>query len=950
MNDRRQKEWSLRLILGVVLLLLSALATRQEWYSGLDLAIYDNLLRQLDTPVLEDIVVVAVDSKSLSRLGRWPFARNIHADLLNRIAQGHPKAVAVDINFAEPDQLHPNHDEMLVQATRKSGRIVFPVVLEQYNEGGQLRESLPFPELRRAAAGLGHVHVELEADGIARAAFLMAGLDRPIWPALSLAMARVAGDWPLARGFPKSARTPVYRELSSSVWRNHRMVLVPFSRMGKGMDTVSYVDVLEGRVPPERFVNRYVLVGATAPGLGDSIPTPVSAHGRPVSGVEFNAWVLNGLLQNRLIVPVSRDWQYVFNALLIFLMLLLYRPRGWGWVYGIILLLLVVLTGDYLLLAKWHYWYPPAVMLVSIVLFFLVANGHLLRKLLRVLFEERRLSQTAFTAIGEAVIHLDGRGHVVKFNPMAEKFSGKGPGEVAGRPVDEVFHFLTTAGQRFLLNNVLQGKRKNINRFLLLKAADGAEYRVKMVLNRMSREERNNQTTVMVLTDVSNEHALASKVSHRETHSILTDLPNQILMAKYLANAMEKARVKRTKVAVAYLDIDHFSKINEVRGIEVGNRLLQAIAGKLKSFLGGQVIVGHVGADEFLLVLEQQKLDRSMDDMIGLIFALFARPLMTDEGGSMRVSVTLGVSLYPEHGDTPELLIGCSSAAMHYGKAEGGAQIVYYEPGMQDRATRVLQLESWLQQALDLGRFEIFYQPLAETSSLKVVGVEVLARLRDAEGNFISPEEFIEVAERIGLITEMGYQQLSRACKQLQQWRAQGFSLRLSYNFSPKQMSSFDLVRKIEQIVRAADFDLNLLDFEITENLLLSSDPLVAQILNQIQGMGIGVTIDDFGTGYSAMNYLTRFPFDRLKIDRSFVSKLARDEGSSAITSAIITMAHDLGMTVVAEGVETREQYEMLLAQGCDEIQGYYLAEPMSAQELQHFLQTSRGYIQLPGA
>ncbi|WP_456374276.1 EAL domain-containing protein, partial [Thiolapillus sp.] len=215
-------------------------------------------------------------------------------------------------------------------------------------------------------------------------------------------------------------------------------------------------------------------------------------------------------------------------------------------------------------------------------------------------------------------------------------------------------------------------------------------------------------------------------------------------------------------------------------------------------------------------------------------------------------------------------------------------------------------------------------------------------------GNFISPEEFIEVAERIGLITEMGYQQLSRACKQLQQWRAQGFPLRLSYNFSPKQMSSFDLVRKIEQIVRSADFDLKLLDFEITENLLLSSDPLVGQILSQIQGMGIEVTIDDFGTGYSAMSYLTRFPFDRLKIDRSFVSKLSRDEGASAITSAIITMAHDLGMAVVAEGVETREQYEILLSQGCDEIQGYYLAQPMSAQELQHFLQASQGYIRLP--
>jgi diguanylate cyclase (GGDEF)-like protein/PAS domain S-box-containing protein len=949
MSERRQKDWGLRLVLGAVLLLLTLVSTRQGWFSGLDSTIYDNLVRQLDTPVAENILVVAIDAKSLSSLGRWPFPRNLHAELLNRISQGQPLVVAVDINFAEPDQLHPQNDAMLVEATRENGRVVFPVVLEQYSKGAELRESLPFPDLRQAAAALGHVHVELEADGIARSAFLMAGLDRPVWPALSLAMARVAGDWPRSRGFPDSARTAVYRDLSPYAWRNHRQVLVPFPTGGQGIDTVSYVDVLNGTVSSERFWNRYVLVGATAPGLGDNIPTPVSAYGRPVSGVEFNAWVLNGLLQNRLIVPVSRNWQYIFNALLVVLMLLLYRPRGWGWVYGIILLLIVVLTADYLLLAALRYWYPPAVMLVSIVLFFLVANGHLLRKLLRVLFEERRLSQTALTAIGEAVVHLDGRGHIVKFNPMAEKFSGMDAGDAGGKPVDDVFHFRSSSGQPFLLHDRLQGQLQDFNQILLLGGADGTEYRVNMVLNKVSREGRNNQTTVMVLTDVSKEHALASEVSHRETHSILTDLPNQTLMAKRLAGAMQRAGRNQGKVAVVYLDIDHFSKINEVRGIDIGNRLLQAIAGKLKGFLGGQVVVGHVGGDEFLLVLEQQRLDRSMDDMVGLIFALFARPLVVDDRGGMRVSVTLGVSIYPEHGDVPELLIGRASAAMHYGKGEGGGQIVYYEPGMQDRATRVLELESYLHQALNSGQFEVFYQPLIEAPSLKVVGVEALARLRDAGGHYIPPEEFIEVAERIGLITEMGYQQLSRACGQLQEWRTRGFPLRLSYNFSPRQMSSFGLVKKIENIIRLTGFAPEFLDFEITENVLLSSDPMVEQVLDQIHAMGIGITIDDFGTGYSAMSYLTRFHFDRLKIDRSFVNELNRQEGSSAITSAIITMAHDLGMAVVAEGVETHEQYELLLAQGCDEMQGYYLGKPMPAKEFQEYLLSSQGHIRLPG-
>ena len=629
-NERRKKSWGSRLVLGVLLLLLAMFATRWGWFAGLDRVVYDNLLRRLDVPVADNILIVAIDAKSLSRLGRWPFRRDLHADLLQRISEGQAAVVAMDINFAEPDDRHPEDDRKLVRATRSNGKVVFPVVLEQYSRGSGLRESLPFPALRQAAAGLGHVHIELEADGIARSAFLTAGLDRPVWPALSLAMARVAGDWPDSRGYPAAGQTEVYRDLSPGVWRNHRRVLIPFSSGRRGMATVSYVDVLEGRISPELFHDRYVLVGATAPGLGDNIPTPLSGHGRPVSGVEFNAWVLNGLLQDRLIVPVSPGWQHGFNALLIILMLLLYRNRGWGWVYGIIPLLIVVLLLDYLLLAQWRYWYPPAVMLVSILLFFLVANGHLLRKLLKVLFEERRLSQTALTAIGEAVVHLDGKGHVLELNPVAERFSGLKAGEAQGKHVDDVFHLASPDGQPFLLRSQLQGNLQEFSRMLRLRGLDGSEYRVRLAINRVEHPAAEQPALVMVLSDVSKEHALASEISHRETHNAITNLPNQGLMARRLAAIMARTTVRRGGLTVVYLDIDHFSKINEVRGMDVGNRLLQAVADKLRAFLGEQADVGHVGGDEFLLLLEQRRLGRRMDDMIGLVFALFAHPFVID--------------------------------------------------------------------------------------------------------------------------------------------------------------------------------------------------------------------------------------------------------------------------------------------------------------------------------
>ncbi|WP_419603346.1 CHASE2 domain-containing protein, partial [Thiolapillus sp.] len=699
MADRRRKDWGVTLVLGAALLLLAMAATWQSWFSELDNLIYDSFIRQMNTPVLDDIVVVTIDSKTLATLGRWPLPRKLHAELLEKITEGKPAVVAMDIIFSEPDLRHPQYDRELVESVRNNGRVVLPVVLERYSSGPELRESLPFPELRKAAAALGHVHIELEADGIAKSAFLMAGLDRPVWPALSLA--RVAGDWPESKGFPRSGKTPVYTDMSPNVWRVHRQVLIPFPASGKDISKLSYADVINGDIPANRFYNKYVLIGATAAGLGDNIPTPISAHGRPVSGVEFNAYVLNGLLQDRLIVPVSVQWQYLFNALLILLMLLLYRPRGWGWVYGISLLLLIVLGMDYLLLSGFGYWYPPVVMLVSIVLFFLAANGHLLRKLLRVLFEERRLSQTALTAIGEAVIRLDERGHILKFNPMAEKLSGMSSVEAEGKDVDDVFRLVySDNGRRFSLQHYLAGEHADFHHVLALKNSQGDEYQVSVALSTVPGGNGDRRTTVMVLSDVTKEHALASEVTHRETHNVLTDLPNQDLIVKRLRNALARASMNGKSLAVVYLDIDYFSKINEARGIEVGNHLLQAVADKLSDFLGEKADIGHIGGDEFLLVLEEHKIDRSLEDMVGLIFALFARPLHLSEG-DVRVSVTLGVSMFPEHGDDPELLIGRAGAAMHAGKDEGGGQIIYYEPGMQDRANRALVIEAQLHQALD---------------------------------------------------------------------------------------------------------------------------------------------------------------------------------------------------------------------------------------------------------
>lgn len=943
MADRRRQNWRLLLAVGTLLLLFSLVSIRQGWLSGLDQLLYDEYVRQMDMPVSERIVIVAVDPKSLSRLGRWPWPRRFHAELLEILSRAKPAVVAMDINFAEPDRQHPEDDRFLMQAMAENGRVVLPVVVENSSVDAGLVETHPMPMLMDAVAALGHVDTELDSDGIARSAFLMAGLNRARWPALALAMLEVSGEWPEGKPLP-GERDTADPQIRSAGWRRDYRVLVPFPRRGKGIRQVSFVDVLERSVEEQLFNNKYVLVGATATGLGDNIPTPMSALGKPVAGVEFNAAVVNALLQNRMILPVSQGTQHLALVAVILLVMLLYYLHARRYGYWIGLLLLLVLAADYLVLARFQFWYPPMVVLFSILLSFLVFNWHQLRKLLRALFEERRLSQAALTSIGEAVIHLDERGRIRKFNPMAEKLSGVSARDAERKPVNEIFNLVTARGGKPIsLERLIRLQRPSQELSLELRTSGGEKHTVHLAFTPIPGDAGQRNGAVLVLSDVSREQELAAAVSHRETHNILTDLPNQNLMVNQLSNALRRAAVIGAQVAVVHLDIDRFTKINEALGIESGNRLLQAVADRLQAFGGGRMAVGHIGGDEFLLILEGKRMGESIREMVKTVYQQFNRPLHVG-GRELRLSFTLGVSVFPENGDDPELLIRRASTAMHRGKEQHRGQISYFTPGMQDRVNRTLEIESLLHQALDSGGIEVFFQPLIQADDLKIVAVEALARLRDRQGRFVEPEEFIPVAEESGLITEMGHQQLHESCVQLENWRRLGYMLRLSYNFSPRQLNSPDLLERLTKVLKLTGVDPGLIEFEITENLLLSNDELVLPVLNGVQDLGVGLVIDDFGTGYSSMNYLTRFHFDRLKIDKSFIWDLSNRPGSRAIISAIVSMAHDLDMEVVAEGVETKTQYEILRSLGCDELQGYYLGMPMSGDDFMGYLSANKGF------
>jgi len=278
-----------------------------------------------------------------------------------------------------------------------------------------------------------------------------------------------------------------------------------------------------------------------------------------------------------------------------------------------------------------------------------------------------------------------------------------------------------------------------------------------------------------------------------------------------------------------------------------------------------------------------------------------------------------------------------ANTAMHRGKEHGRDKTVQFTDSLQTRAERLLHVEQVIQRAVELGQVETYFQPLVQTGTLQIVGVEALMRLRDETGEQISPDEFISPAEESGQIVALGNYQLYEACHQLAAWQGLGNNpLRLSYNLSPRQLQQPGFVDNVQQMLSASGLSPHLLEFEITENLLLKNDTKLRLVLEQLREIGTTFAIDDFGTGYSSMNYLTLFPFHRLKIDKSLVWGLTNNPGSRAITSAIISMVHNLEMQAIAEGVEIPSQRDILLSQDCDEVQGFLIDRPMTAEGLEN--------------
>jgi diguanylate cyclase (GGDEF)-like protein len=430
-----------------------------------------------------------------------------------------------------------------------------------------------------------------------------------------------------------------------------------------------------------------------------------------------------------------------------------------------------------------------------------------------------------------------------------------------------------------------------------------------------------------------------AELAHQATHQSLTQLPNRALIKAVLTQSIARAQQENRQISILAADLDGFKKVNETVGHAAGNAVLQAAADRLKNCLGTSGTLGHLGKDDFVLVLEER--DAMLSHTTALAACVqqaLAQPFLID-GVEFFLSASIGISRFPKDGEDAEALLGYGAMAVHQARTRGGNCIEFYEAQMNASVLERLSLERELRQALEKRQFELHYQPQVSLGSGALTGVEALIRWRHPELGLVSPAKFIPMAEASGLIVPIGDWVLNEACAQAQAWRKEGLpQLRISVNVSAQQFSEGALVQRVSEALALNELEPECLKLEITESLLMQEVERSIAVMKQLTLLGVHIAIDDFGTGYSSLSYLKRFPISELKIDRAFVRDLTADPDDAAIIRTIIALGHNLKLSVIAEGVETAAQAGFLRQVGCDEMQGYYFSRPVPAGKLADLL------------
>ncbi|MBR0846604.1 EAL domain-containing protein [Bradyrhizobium diazoefficiens] len=901
----------------VVIALAVVLST--GWHGALRNVLTDLRFAAQSRPASGDVVVVAIDAPSIEQIGVWPWPRRLHAELLRRLSDAGAQGVALDVDFSSPSD--PASDEAFAKALQEvGGSTILPSFRQPAPAGGAVHINRPLkPFSNQSWPAI--VNVGVEQDGLVRRYPFGEMLGDSAVPSMAVVLA----------GQDVNQRPPF---------------LIDFGIRAASVPRVSFADVLRGNPATlDRLRDKKVIVGATALELGDRFSVP---NGGIVSGPVLQALAAESILQHRTLRWTS-DLGMVFGiGLLGLLMMISWRHLSPGARVAILLaagtfveLAATVVQANLPLVIDTSLFHIAIVAYLAAIALDEIDFRSLLGRI-----AESRFHRIAMS-LGDGLVCTDEEHRITVWNPGASAIFGYVPAEMIGCPFEALcagpadghtkpFSMGDAARQALLVPGgavvvEFEGRRKNGETFPVeasfsgWQGTDGFQYGA-------------------ILRDISVRKREAERVRYLAEHDALTGLANRNTLHAGLVGLIAAAERRSSEVALLVLGLDGFQQINDMLGHTAGDLVLRAVAARLRTESGPAAIVARLSGDEFAIALDRGETDEAVAEFAERIARSFETPLVTGTR-EHRVRMSVGVAMYPAGGHNADDLLSNGHLALTKAKMTRRGSHVLFENAIRQELECRLTLESELALAADRGEFELFYQPQVRLLDGSLVGAEALIRWRHPARGYVSPGEFMPVVNTSGLSERIANWVMETACQQARSWELSGSNVRVAINLSPSQLRSGDLAHSVAVLLAATGLTPSLLELEVTEDILLHDEARVLDMFKRIQDLGVRVLFDDFGTGYASLSYLKKFPLDGLKIDRSFVTNLLADSDDAAIVGSTIGLSKQLGLMVVAEGIENRATADFLVSMGCEEGQGYFFGRPMPADAFERQFLADRGEV-----
>ena len=853
-----------------------------------------------------EIVVIAIDAPSIDKIGVWPWPRRLHAELLQRLEKAGVRDIAFDVDFSTPSD--PASDEQFVAALHAAGG---SVVLPWFKQPGADPNNPAAVHINRPLTQFADhswaamVNVGVEPDGLVRRYSFGEKLAGEFVPSMG---AVLAGQ---------------FAERNASF-------LIDFDLSISSIPRVSYVDVLRGDPATlRRLRDKKVVIGGTALELGDRFSIP---NGGSVTGPVLQTLAAESILQKRTLHWSSDSLALVGLCIISLIMMLSWRRVS---AVGRVAMLAAMAAGAETVAILLQANFP---LILDTSLFHTAIAAYLaaialdeidFRDLLGRIAESR--FQRIAMSLGDGLVCTDQDHLITVWNPGAAAIFGYTPEEMVGQPFDTICAGYGEKAEAFSIRNAVrpalllpggsvmefEGRRKNGEVFPVEACFSGWQGTDSLQYG-------------AILRDISLRKREAERIRHLAEYDSLTGLANRDTLHAGLTGMIAATEKLPGQVALLVIGLDGFQHINDMLGHACGDLVLRAVAARLSAQTDGAGLVARLSGDEFAIAIRCADFPGTVAQFCERVAQAFDTPLSTG-ARQHRLKVSIGASVFPEHGRTADELLSNGHLALSRAKATRRGGHVIFESAIRRELESRLTLEAELALAVERREFELFYQPQVQLVDGGVIGAEVLIRWRHPERGLVSPAEFMPVVNTSAISERIAAWVLETACRQARVWEVAGHGLRVAINLSPSQLHSGDLAKSVAEILEATQLTPSLLELEVTEDILLRDEERVLDIFRRIQQLGVHILFDDFGTGYASLSYLKKFPLDGLKIDRSFVRDLFADSGDAAIVGSTIGLSRQLGLTVIAEGIENRASADLLISMGCEEGQGFFFGRAMPA-------------------